>query len=180
MQCIVFTRLPGTGKSSIAEAVGRELGIPVFAKDWLDATVRQCGWEENSRDAQPVGYVGYALLTMLAERQLQLAQSVILDSVASPRSMRERWQAVAEHYGARWQVIECVCSDAQTHRARLAVRRRGIPAWDELAWAEVERVKTYYEPWDGDRLVLDAMDRLTNNIQDALTYLSGAAHSDAS
>lgn len=37
MQFIVFTGLPGTGKSSLAEAVGRQLGIPVFAKDWLEA-----------------------------------------------------------------------------------------------------------------------------------------------
>jgi SpoVK/Ycf46/Vps4 family AAA+-type ATPase len=39
MQFIIFTGLPGTGKTSIAEAVARELGIPVFAKDWPEATL---------------------------------------------------------------------------------------------------------------------------------------------
>jgi hypothetical protein len=38
VQLIIFTGLPGSGKSSIAEAAARELGLPVFAKDWLEAT----------------------------------------------------------------------------------------------------------------------------------------------
>ena len=39
MKLIVFSGLPGTGKSTLAEAVGRHLSIPVFAKDWLEATL---------------------------------------------------------------------------------------------------------------------------------------------
>jgi hypothetical protein len=32
---IVFSGLPGTGKSTLAEAAGRQLRVPVFAADWL-------------------------------------------------------------------------------------------------------------------------------------------------
>src|SRR5829696_161901 len=39
MKFIVFSGLPGTGKSTLAEAVGRTLSISVFAKDWLEATL---------------------------------------------------------------------------------------------------------------------------------------------
>ena len=56
MQLIVFTGLPGTGKSELAEAAGRELSIPVFAKDWLEATLKRHG-------ARDIGYLGYELLT---------------------------------------------------------------------------------------------------------------------
>jgi adenylylsulfate kinase-like enzyme len=31
MHLIVFSGLPGSGKSSVAESIGQELGIPVFA-----------------------------------------------------------------------------------------------------------------------------------------------------
>jgi predicted kinase len=172
MQFIVFAGLPGTGKSSIAEAVGRELGIPVFAKDWLEATLRRSGLGPST----DVGYAGYELLTTLAQRQLQLGQSVILDSVASIESIRTRWHELAATYQARWRIIECVCSDETAHRARLAVRERGIPGWHELTWAEVEHVKAYYAEWQADRLIIDAVNPLDDNIAAALNYIRKASH----
>ena len=42
MKLIIFSGLPGTGKSTLAEAIGQNLGISVFAKDWLEATLVQC------------------------------------------------------------------------------------------------------------------------------------------
>ena len=169
MQCVVVTGLPGTGKSTIAEAVGRQLGVPVFAKDWLDATLRRCRWE--GADDKPIGRVGYALLTMLAERQFRLAQSVILDSAASIDELRDEWRELSRRYGAQWIVIECICSDQELHRLRLAARRRDIPGWEELRWAEVERVASYYAPWNERRLILDAVDDLDMNIDRALDYV---------
>jgi predicted kinase len=41
MQFVVISGLPGTGKSSVAEAVGRALRVSVFGKDWLEATLRR-------------------------------------------------------------------------------------------------------------------------------------------
>ena len=171
MQLIVFTGLPGTGKSSLAEAVGRELGIPVFAKDWLEATLRRSGIEPTKE----LGYAGYELLTTLAQRQLQLGQSAILDSVASFERIRTRWRELAAQYQAQWRVIECVCSAETAHRARLAARQRDIPGWYELTWEEVERVKTYYAAWQDERLTLDAVNPLAENIAAALSYVHESA-----
>jgi predicted kinase len=102
MQFIVFSGLPGAGKSSVAEAVGRELAIPVFAKDWLEATLVRCELQPQSEGATGLGYAGYELLTTLAERQLQLGQSVILDSVAGTESVRAQWRDLAAKYSATW------------------------------------------------------------------------------
>ncbi len=169
-QLIVFTGLPGTGKSRIAEAVARELGIPVFAKDWLEATLIRCELQP-AEGGPPLGSTGYQLLTTLAERQLQLDQSVILDSVASTLSIRAEWRSLAQTYQAAWRVIECVCSDEAAHRNRMNVRQRGIPGWHELNWSDVEHVRAYYAPWDEERLILDAVNPLANNIAAALRYL---------
>ena len=86
MQLIIFSGLPGTGKSALAETVGRNLGMPVFAKDWLEATLVRSGLKPGVED-KALGFAGYELLTILAERQLMLGQSVILDSVAGSQSI---------------------------------------------------------------------------------------------
>ena len=169
---IILAGLPGVGKSRIAEAVARELGIPVFAKDWLEAMLRRCKLQPTD-EGSSLGFAGYELLTTLAERQLRLGQSVILDSVASTLSIRAEWHTLAQAYHAVWRVIECVCSDETAHRARLDTRQRNIPAWHELDWAEVERVQAYYAPWDEDRSILDAVWPLEENVAVALRYLRG-------
>jgi Ser/Thr protein kinase RdoA (MazF antagonist)/predicted kinase len=168
---IVMTGLPGTGKSSIAKALGRELGIPVFAKDWLEAALRRSGFAAAPEFAQRLGYAGYELLSTLADQQLRLGQSAVLDSVASTDSIRSAWRELAAAYSAGWCVIECVCSDLALHRERLLSRERWIPDWPELEWAEVERVQSYYAPWREAHLILDAVHPLQENIDRALRYL---------
>jgi predicted kinase len=169
---IVMTGLPGSGKSTIAEAVGRELGIPVFAKDWLEATLTRSQLSPHpDTPHKTVGYVAYDLLTTLAERQLQAGQSAILDSVASIASVREAWRTLAHHYHAAWRVIECICPDEILHQAWLEGRQRGIPGWHELTWAEVERVRGYYAPWTEPHLIVDTTLPLAYNLEQVLMYI---------
>ena len=169
MKLIIFSGLPGTGKSTIAEMLGRELSIPVFAKDWLEATLLRGGLRPTLED-KPLGFAGYELLSILAERQLMLNQSVILDSVAGRQSIRARWRQLANQYDAEWRVIECICSDENLHRSRLHDRQRGIPGWHELQWADVEKAKQMYQPWQEEHLVLDMVDAASENIFKARAY----------
>jgi predicted kinase len=170
MKLMIFSGLPGTGKSTLAEAVASQLGLPVFAKDWLEATLLRCELAPTNPD-KPLGSAGYELLTTLAERQLSLGQSVILDSVASTASIRQTWRELAAQYHAEWRVIECICSDEAIHRTRLAARQRNIPGWHELTWADVEHVRSYYAPWQEPHLVLDTVEPLEQNLKAILDNL---------
>ena len=170
MILIVFAGLPGTGKSTLAEALGKDLGIPVFAKDWLEATLVRSGLKPT-REERSLGYTGYELLTILAERQLMLEQSAILDSVAAAQSIRSAWRQLSDTYEAQYRVIECICSDESLHRSRLQGRKRYIPGWHELEWAEVERVKGYYLPWEEECLVLDMKNPFHENFLKAKAYV---------
>jgi len=169
VKLIVFSGLPGAGKSALAEAVGRKLGIPVFAKDWLEAVLLRSKLVPAETEKQ-LGSVGYDLLTTLAERQLSLGQSVILDSVASTESIRNTWRELRKKYNADWRVIECICSDVGVHRSRLEQRQRNIPGWHELQWSDVEFVQSYYAPWDEKRLILDSINPDDQNILAAVNY----------
>src|SRR5687768_3557193 len=93
MKLIVMTGLPGTGKSTIAEALGRELSIPVFALDWLHAAMRR-----HDIEAEKGGFAAYELLVTLARRQLMLGQSAILDSVLRPPTIRGAIRDLAMDY----------------------------------------------------------------------------------
>lgn len=174
---IVFSGLPGTGKSSVAKEVGRHLNTPVFAKDWLEATLKRGELRPKDENSPNLGYVGYELLSTLAERQLQLGQSVILDSVASVEPIRQQWRELAQKYQAKWIVIECICSDEKVHRQRLLERQRDIPGWHELTWAEVERVKGYYVTWNEERLVIDSIQSLEKNCDLTINYINQNEHS---
>ena len=169
MKMIVFSGLPGTGKSILAETVAKQLGIPVFAKDWLEAALLRNGLQSTSND-RSLGYVRYELLTVLAERQLMLEQSVVLDSVAGTQVIRDTWRELSAQYGADWCVIECVCSDESIHRSRLGARHRNIPGWHELEWSDIEKVKQYYQSWDEDRLVLDTVNSFEENFSRVKSY----------
>jgi predicted kinase len=169
VKLIVFSGLPGTGKSTLAEIVGKQLHIPVFAKDRLEATLLRNGLQPTVNE-KSLGYVGYELLTVLAERQLILEQSVILDSVASTHAIRNTWKELSTRYGADMRVIECVCSDQALHRVRLGTRDRNIPGWHELEWSDVEKVKQYYQAWDEDRLVLDMANPIDENLSRVKSY----------
>ena len=166
---ILFSGLPGTGKSTLAGAVGRALSCPVFAKDWLEAAL----WRSGVGREQGSGWAGYELLTTLAEGQLRLGQSAILDCVAGREPLRRQWRALAGEHGAAFHPVECVCADVALHQARLAGRQRGIPGWYELDWAEVERVRAAYEPWETGRYVLDLARPLADNLAAALAYVKG-------
>jgi predicted kinase len=169
MKLIIFSGLPGTGKSTLAEAVGRAFRIPVFAKDWLEATLIRSELIASNQN-KPPGYAGYQLLTTLAERKFMLGQSAILDSVAGTKSIQDTWRQLAGQYGADCRVIECICSDESLHCSRLKERKRNIPGWHELEWSEVERVSQYYSAWEGEHLVLDMTNSFNENFLKAKTY----------
>jgi predicted kinase len=93
MQLIVFSGLPGTGKSKLADYASKKLSVPIFAKDWVEATL----WRNDIRNEQSSGVIAYDILTSLAEEQLKLGLSVILDSVASSISIRITWRVLAKN-----------------------------------------------------------------------------------
>ena len=168
---VAFTGVPGTGKSTLAARAGRVLGCPVFGKDVLEAAL----WRAEVGPAQGVqtGWAGYELLTALAEGQLALGQSAVLDSVATFARLSERWRELATANGAAFLTVHTICSDQALHRRRIESRRREIPGWPELTWEHVREVSQRYETRGAD-LTLDAAESLDRNVEQLESLLQRA------
>jgi predicted kinase len=168
---VAMTGLPATGKSAIAEAVARRLRSPVFSVDPLEATLHRNGITREQRS----DYAAYDLVAMLAESQLRLGQSAVIDAVNAKGFLRRWWVDIAGRHDAHLVTLATICSDQRLHRQRLEQRRRDIEGYlDELTWSDVERGMGDYDPALDVDLVLDAVRPLEDNIDEVLNHLAAA------
>jgi predicted kinase len=163
--------LPGSGKSAVAEDIGRALGYAVLSVDPVEAAMWRAGL---SRD-QPTGLAAYVVVEVLAAEQLALGHGVVVDAVKDVDAAREQWRGLAVRTGSVLRFIEVRCSDEQEHRRRLEARQRGIDGFAEPSWASVQDRRAGFDSWLDDRLVLDSMSARDENVRLALDDLAAVA-----
>ncbi|MET9768791.1 ATP-binding protein [Streptomyces sp. NPDC006415] len=167
---IAMAGLPGAGKSSVAEELGRKSAAPVVSVDPIEAAMRRAGVARS----QPTGLAAYAVAEAVADGVLALGQTVIIDAVNAAEEARAQWRSLASRRGVPVVFIEVVCSDPVVHRRRFEGRSRGIEGFDEPTWEAVERRREEFAAWADDRLVLDSMIDLTRNVSTAMEFLTAA------
>ena len=114
---VVVTGLPGTGKSTVADAAGRHLGAAVLAHDWAMSGLRPFPELQVALDEMnPPGHgpVGWSILLSLARAQLRRDGPVVLDGVARAPEI-ELIRNVAAEERARPVVIVTQCVDVYVH-----------------------------------------------------------------
>lgn len=173
LRLIVVAGLPGTGKTTLAEHIVHSVGATVVSLAWVLGALRSTGTVDAARSPE----LAYELLSRVAEHQLRVGGSVVLDSMAGSTMIRERWRRLANDCGARLVIIECVCSDATLHRRRVEARRGEIPDWPDPDWSHVEQMRSRYQPWHEERLVIDAADSIDENVKRVDSYVRGRAQS---
>lgn len=167
-QLVVLSGVPGSGKSSVAESVGRDLGAPVFSVDWLLGALTPFGGRHLDHTAE----MAAELLTTLAFRQLASGQSAVLDSPGEDVDTRQRWISLAAAARARLRVVVCVCTDRGLHRTRVEDRRRDIPGWHDAAdWADVVNRLSQFAAWPTDALTVDTSQSLAACVREVLAYV---------
>ena len=154
---IIIGGMPGAGKTTLSEALSKKMNIAVFNKDELEAALVR----RNITQVSNVNGIGYELLATLAEKQLKLGHSVILDSVASSVRADKFWKSLLTH---KYLYIECICSKEELHKERIEARKQNIPGWYEMTWSDVEKVKLEYLPFSDDRVVIDSIHALDHNL----------------
>lgn len=164
---VLLSGLPGSGKSALGDELGRQLSAAVLSVDPIEAAMLRCGIPRSFA----TGVAAYEVAAVLAEYQLQLDLTVIGDAVNSLEVGREMWRRAARRADAQVVVIEVVCSDVDLHRSRLAARTRDINGFPEPTWDDVLARRDEWEQWPEDRLVVDSVSPLADNVERVLAHL---------
>jgi predicted kinase len=149
---LVMSGLPAAGKSTLATALARATGLPVFSVDPIESALLSAGIAPSFE----TGYAAYLVAQTLADARLALGQGAIVDAVNAEEPGKDIWRALGSKHGVPLRIVECVCSDVTVHRARLEGRRRGLaPSFREPSWADVERRRSAYTAWSEPVLSVD-------------------------
>ena len=147
---IVLSGLPGSGKTVLAEGLARALLIPLFSVDLIEGAMWRCGLDKANSSA-----VAYEAAQVLADENLRLRLSVIIDAVNPVEARRAAWRNLASKYRVGLKIIECTCADDAILRQRIESRVRAGPSHHEFTWKGLLQRRAEYESWTDPRLVLD-------------------------
>jgi predicted kinase len=164
---IIISGLPGTGKSTLAEALAKELKIPILSVDPIESSIIKSGIKKSFE----TGLAAYLVAETLAAEHLELGISVIIDAVSPVKEARDMWDSLAEKYNIKKIVIECTL-DEKIHKQRIQARVRSLYGIPEVTWKDVEKRKKEYLEWREKRLVLNTYEDNSKNLAKVLNYIN--------
>ena len=145
---VVFSGLPGTGKTTIAKRVARDLWAMYLCLDSVDAALIQAG---VSRDE--IANKGYMAAAAVASDNLEAGNTIVVDAMNQSVARRNIWRNAAAKTGKVIREIELLCFDLEEHRKRVEGRECDAPGLVPPTWDEVFSLG--YEAWDGTQLTVD-------------------------
>jgi aminoglycoside phosphotransferase family enzyme/predicted kinase len=139
--------LIGAGKSTLADSLGRALGVPVIASD---RTRKALAGVPATQPAPAAAYAPaftartFAELFRRADVVLGSGRGVILDATFRERDLRLRARQLARRHQRPFRFVEAICDDS-TLRHRLRARAAAVAVSDATEDL-LDRIRREFEP----------------------------------
>jgi len=159
---IIFSGLPGAGKTTLAKRMAVKLNAVYLRADTIESALK-------NGDLTQIDGLGYMVGYETAKENLELGNSVVADSVNPWQLTRNAWRQAAIDAGKPFFDIEVICSDAVEHRRRVEQRSVDIEGLELPTWQEV--LERDYHPWKDARIQIDTS---AMSVEDALERISEA------
>jgi predicted kinase len=170
---VIFSGLPGTGKTTLAQLLAQRLGIPLLRIDDIVSSIPL----HMSHHSDPFWEDMISILLNLVDCQLKQGFSVVVDSVFMGDDRYQAYELSARH-AAVFRPIYTYLSDEGIWQER--VRRRVEAAAPEIrdlvaTWDRIQQQSKGFHPWRlGSALVVDAVNSVETNFNEVLRYVTKA------
>jgi predicted kinase len=161
---VIFSGLPGTGKSMLANRLAHELRWPLLCIDDVVGEV-----PENA--GIPFWDSKVEILLHLTEVQLELGLSVIVDSVFMNMD-RNHAQELARKHDACFRPIYVFVSDEKVWEQRVTARYDEMNNKDVAKWERIQHQRERFRKWEPDTaLFIDSLDPFDQNYESVLNFV---------
>ena len=179
---ILVMGLIGTGKSTLAKALGEKLRMKVISSDPLRKELAKLDPYQRQEDAFDQGLYSPDMTQKVYQTMLQMAQSillqgegVILDATFSQKKWRDMAQNTARRMGVPFLMV-VTTAPAPVVRERLTARRKKKVASDGRWEIYLKHGKRFQEPQEreGPKVVVDTqhdLDSLVKIVEEVANVL---------